>query len=222
MIRIFDVIFSAIAFIVLLPLFIIVVIILKFTGEGEIFYKQERIGERGEKFNILKFATMLKDSPLIGTKSITIEKDPRVLPFGKLLRSTKINELPQILNVFTGKMSLIGPRPLTKEGFLNYSKSVQSSIIKVKPGLSGIGSIIFSNEERFLRKDDNPVDFWKTNITPYKGDLEKWYINNLSLKNYFLLIFLTVGVLFFPKFVNVFKILKGLPKPPKVFDGMFN
>ena len=222
MIRFFDIVLSTLTIIILVPLFLIIILILKFTGEGEIIYKQERVGINKKKFNIIKFATMLKKSPEIGTKSVTISDDPRVLPFGRFLRKTKINELPQIFNVFFGEMSLIGPRPLTYDGFLNYNKITQSQITKIKPGLSGIGSIIFSNEEKFLKKNENPLEFWKNKITPYKGELEIWYVNNISLKNYFLLIFLTLGVLLLPNFVNVFKILKDLPQPPSIFDGMFN
>ena len=220
MIRFFDIVFSILAIIIFTPFFLIITLILRFSGEGEIIYKQERVGLNKKKFKIFKFATMLKNSPQIGTKSVTISDDPRVLPFGKFLRKTKINELPQIFNVFLGQMSLIGPRPLTYEGFLNYDKITQSQITKIKPGLSGIGSIIFSNEEKFLKKNENPLEFWKNKITPYKGKLEIWYVNNISLKNYFLLIFLTLGTLLLPNFVNVFKILKDLPQPPSIFNRM--
>ncbi len=95
--RFFDILFSSVALLLLSPLLIVVMIILKFTGEGEIFYVQPRVGEGGKIFNLLKFATMLKDSPNMGTQTVTIKDDPRVLPFGKFLRKTKINELPQLI-----------------------------------------------------------------------------------------------------------------------------
>ena len=197
-----------------MPLLILISIILKFTGEGYIFYKQSRIGFKGKEFKIIKFATMLKNSPSIGTKNITTKNDPRVLKVGKFLRKTKLNELPQIFNVIFNDMSLIGPRPLTRDGFVNYSKQVKEGIKTIKPGLSGIGSIIFRNEEMLLSETDDPVGFWKNIISPYKGELELWYSKNNSILNYFLLICLTISVILFPKTKKVvFKVFKDIPKP---------
>ena len=104
MIRFFDVLISAITLLLLLPLFLLIVILLRFTGEGEIFFLQERIGKDGKKFELFKFATMLKNSPDIGTGTVTMKNDPRVLPLGRFLRKTKINELPQLLNILFGTM----------------------------------------------------------------------------------------------------------------------
>ena len=108
--RFFDVIFSGLALLVLSPLLVPIVLILMFSGEGEIFFFQERIGKDGKVFKLFKFATMLKDSPNIGTGTVTMKGDPRILPVGKFLRKTKINELPQLLNIFFGDMSVIGPQ----------------------------------------------------------------------------------------------------------------
>ncbi len=105
LIRFFDILFSGIALVVLSPLLIPIMIVLKVTGEGEIFYLQKRIGKDGKPFKIIKFATMLKNSPNIGTTTVTVKDDPRVLPFGKFLRKTKINELPQLINILKGDMS---------------------------------------------------------------------------------------------------------------------
>ena len=118
--RIFDIIVSLISLILLLPLFIPIAIILRFTAEGEIFYLQERYGLNNTKFNIYKFATMLKDSMNMGSGSITLRNDPRVTKIGSFLRKSKINELPQILNILKGDISLVGPRPLVKKTFLQY------------------------------------------------------------------------------------------------------
>ena len=109
--RFIDLCFSSLGLIILLPLFLAVAILLKFTGEGDIFYLQERIGLNGKTFFIIKFATMLRNSPNIGSGTITSKNDSRILPVGKILRKTKINELPQLLNVLFGDMSIIGPRP---------------------------------------------------------------------------------------------------------------
>ena len=133
MIRIFDIFFSLLAIIFLSPIFIIISIFLKFSGEGEILYFQERIGKNKKVFKLIKFATMLKNSPNIGTKSITVKGDPRILPMGHFLRKTKINELPQIFNVLFGDISLIGPRPLVQEGVDNYPRELEIEMSKLNP-----------------------------------------------------------------------------------------
>ena len=176
------------------PLLILVVCILSITGEKEIFYLQNRIGKGGKKFKLLKFATMLKLSPQIGTGSITLKNDPRVLPVGKILRVTKVNELPQLLNILRGDMSFIGPRPLTPDRFASYSKCQRVIISKLKPGLSGIGSIIFRDEEKYLQSETNAQEVYDNIIAPYKGELEIWYEQKRSISLYFILIFLTVIV----------------------------
>ncbi len=210
--RFFDILFSTIAIILLSPLLIIVMIILKFTGEGEIFYVQPRVGYDGKIFNLLKFATMLKDSPNMGTQTVTVKDDPRVLPFGKFLRKTKINELPQLFNILMGDMSIIGPRPQAKRCFLAFDKSTQNTITKVKPGLSGIGSIVFRDEESMLdnHKSDR-LDFYDKIIAPYKGELEAWYIKHKDIYTYFSLIFMTIWVVLKPD-SKIYHRFKDLPK----------
>ena len=148
--RFLDIFISLTAIIVLLPVFIPIIIILRFTAEGEVFYFQERYGIHNSRFQIWKFATMLKNSMNMGTGSITLQSDPRVTKFGSFLRKTKINELPQIINILKGEISLVGPRPLVAKTFTAYSNEVQSKIYNVKPGLTGIGSIIFRDEESII------------------------------------------------------------------------
>ena len=211
--RLFDIVFSGLALLVLMPLLVPVMIILRLTGEGEIFFVQQRIGKNGKPFGLLKFATMLKNSPNIGTGTVTVRNDPRVLPVGRYLRKAKINELPQLINIFKGDMSIIGPRPQEQRCFDAFPLDVQKEIVKVRPGLSGIGSIIFRDEEDILHDMDNQVEFYDRVIAPYKGELEKWYIRNQSLKNYFLLIFLTAWVVLFPKPRITWKVFKNLPPP---------
>lgn len=218
--RFFDIFFSGLALLVLAPLLIPVTIILKFSGEGEIFFAQQRVGLNGKMFDLLKFATMLKDSPNIGTGTVTLRNDPRVLPIGGFLRKYKINELPQLLNIFLGDMSVVGPRPQTKRCFDAFTNDVQNEIIKVRPGLSGIGSIIFRDEESLLHDANDPMVFYDTVIAPYKGDVEKWYIDNANLVNYFLIIFITVWVVLFSKSRIVWKAFPSLPAPPKELAGI--
>ena len=220
--RIFDIVFTSLALLVLSPLMIPLVIILRFSGEGEIFYKQNRVGKNGASFGLLKFATMLKNSPNLGTGNITVKNDPRILPLGNFLRKTKINELPQLLNIFLGDMSIIGPRPLTQDHFDSYLPIVQQSIASVRPGLSGIGSIVFRDEEEMLHKHADAKQFYKECISPYKGSLEVWYVKHQGLITYFLLIVLTVWVVIFPKSKAVWMAFSSLPEPPLVLEKYFS
>jgi lipopolysaccharide/colanic/teichoic acid biosynthesis glycosyltransferase len=213
--RFFDILFSGVALLVLSPLLIPIVIILKFSGEGEVFFSQERIGKDGKLFKLFKFATMLKDSPNLGTGTVTMRDDPRVLPVGKFLRKTKINELPQIFNIFIGDMSVIGPRPLTYQTFSSYAETTQSIIKQVRPGLSGVGSIIFRGEEDIMHGANASVEFYNNFIAPFKGALEEWFVSNKSLYIYFMAIFITAWVVIFPKTKVPWVVFKGLPRPPK-------
>ena len=215
MVRCFDIMFSGLLLLILLPLFALIIIILKFTGEREIFYLQQRIGRNGKKFNLLKFATMLKNSPNIGTGTITIKNDKRVLPVGSFLRKSKLNELPQLLNILFGDMSLIGPRPLTPQNFASYSDDVQFIIGQVRPGLSGVGSIVFRNEEEIMHGPSATVDFYNKTIAPYKGKLEVWYVQNRSTSLYFISILATILIVLFPNSKLTWRFFKELPQPPK-------
>jgi len=211
--RTFDIIISLLTLIVLLPFFIPIIIILRLTAEGEVFYFQERYGIYNSKFKIWKFATMLKNSMNMGTGSITLKNDPRVTKIGSFLRKTKINELPQIVNILKGDISLVGPRPLVEKTFLAYNQDIRSKIYNVKPGLTGIGSIIFRDEESIISavKDEDPIDFYKRVIAPYKGELEMWYQNNNSLFLDLQLIFMTAWIILFPKSRLYEKWFKDLP-----------
>ena len=196
--RLFDILFTSVALIVLSPVLILVVTLLAVTGEREIFYRQIRIGRHMNPFSLLKFATMRKDSEKIGAKNITVENDPRVLPLGRLLRKTKINELPQLFNVLKGDMSLIGPRPLVPSQFDMYSIRHQERISSVKPGLSGVGSIIFRDEEKYFDSDVDIEEVYRNVILPKKGKYESWYVDNAGGLTYFCLIVLTILVVVFP------------------------
>lgn len=211
--RLLDVIVSLVALILLTPLFIPIVIILRFTGEGEVFYYQERYGINNSKFQICKFATMLKNSMNMGSGSITLKDDPRVTKIGSFLRKTKINELPQIINILKGDISLVGPRPLVSKTFKSYSDKVQSKIYNVKPGLTGIGSIIFRDEESIISavQDEDPHEFYRRVIAPYKGELEMWYHRKRSFFLDLQIIFLTAWVILFPKSRLYEKLFKDLP-----------
>ena len=210
--RFIDVLVALVAFTLLLPVFIPVIFILSITGEREVFYLQNRVGYKNKEFKIWKFATMLKNSENIGTGSLTLRNDPRVTKFGKLLRITKVNELPQIINVLIGNMSIVGPRPLMRVDFQKYSPKYQKTIYNSKPGITGIGSIIFRDEEKLVSKTSmDPTDFYKKNIIPYKGMLETWYQKNASLFVDFMIIFLTAWVILFPSSDLPHKVFPDLP-----------
>jgi lipopolysaccharide/colanic/teichoic acid biosynthesis glycosyltransferase len=214
--RLIDIILSSIALLVLSPLLIPIMVILKLTGEHYIFYTQPRMGKGGKPFQLLKFATMLLDSPNLGAGDITLKHDPRVLPFGRILRKTKINELPQIINVLKGDMSIVGPRPLTPKQFDCYTDEVKKAINKMTPGLSGIGSIVFRDEEDIISKSSmSPHECYKKIISLYKGELEMWYCRHRSLWIDGLIIFLTIWVILFPKSELHYRILKDLPEKPE-------
>ena len=175
---------------------------------------QERIGQNEEPFNLLKFATMFKDSPNMAGGNITAKTDPRILPFGKFLRKYKINELPQIINVFNGDMSIVGRRPTVAEHYDFYSQDVKDVISKYKPGLSGIASIVFRNEEKyFVNKDAiKNKKFYEEIIAPYKGELELWYCENQSIFVDILLIIATISTVFIPSIKLHNYLFRTLPK----------
>lgn len=208
--RFFDFLFSFIALMILSPLLLIVVIVLLLTGEHEVFFFQNRIGWKNREFSIWKFATMMKNSPNIGTGEITLRNDPRVTTAGKYLRISKINELPQIINVLLGDMSIVGARPLMKKSFDLYTDEVKSRVYNTRPGITGIGSVIFRDEEKLISESKSIQDTYHQ-IFQYKGELEMWYQNNISFYTDFMILFLTAWSIVFPNNQLVQKVFKSLP-----------
>ncbi|MBX2926501.1 MAG: sugar transferase [Saprospiraceae bacterium] len=214
--RIFDILFAAIGLIVLSPLLLPIILFLRVTAEGEVFYRQKRVGYQNRHFGIWKFATMLKNSPNMGTGSLTLRGDPRVTPIGRFLRKTKINELPQLINVLTGEMSFVGPRPQMQVDFDVYPPQVRETIYSVTPGITGIGSIVFRDEERLLsRPGIDPKIFYAEHIAPYKGALEMWYLHRRSFYVDFMILLLTAGAIITPSSDLHFKIFPDLPAFPE-------
>ena len=212
--RFLDVVLSFLALVVLAPFLLPVVAILRLTGEGEVFYIQERAGLGGNSFGLYKFATMLKNSPNIGAGEITVRGDPRVLPFGQLLRKTKLNELPQLWNIFIGDMSVVGPRPMVLNTYAHYPEEARQKLNTIRPGLTGIGSIVFRDEERYLADRDEPMEFYREHIIPYKSDLELWFVEDNTLWLYIKIIFVTAWVVVFPSSTIVDKAFDGIPSLP--------
>ncbi|MFH1761185.1 MAG: sugar transferase [bacterium] len=197
--RLLDIIIAGVFLLLFSPFGLIIIIILKFTGEGELFFKQKRLGYKNRPIFLWKFATMLKESPKTGT--LTAKNDPRILLFGKFLRKTKINEIPQLINVLKGDMSIVGPRPLVQETFNHYPEEMKPFIYdKCKPGLTGIGSVVFCNEEEILARSAKELfKCYKEDIMPIKGECEIWYRNNQGFFLDLKVIILTAWIILFSK-----------------------
>jgi len=208
--RAIDLTLSLLALIVLSPLFIAVMIILRLTGERKVFFKQERVGYRNIKIKLWKFVTMMEGSEKGST--ITAKNDPRILPMGKILRKTKFNEIPQLINIIRGDISIVGPRPQTQECFDCYPEELRYQVYDSKPGLTGIGSVIFRMEDEITgNSSKGKKECYREDIMPVKGELELWYTRNKSLYVDSKIILLTAIVIFFPKSKKPYRLLKGLP-----------
>ncbi|MBI5370432.1 MAG: sugar transferase [Sphingobacteriales bacterium] len=211
--RFFDILAALLALILLLPVFIPIILLLLLTGEHEVFFRQERVGYKNSIFLIWKFATMLKNSPNMGHGDVTVRKDPRITAVGRFLRQSKFNELPQLINILTGDMSLVGPRPLMKVGFDRYSEEMRRKVYNVRPGLTGIGSIVFRDEELIITQSKLPPhECYRDVILPYKGALEVWYQQHQGFYTDFMILFLTAWYVAFPHSGLVYKVFPSLPK----------
>ena len=215
--RLFDILFALVGSLIFLPFFIPLAIMLLLTGEHYVWYRQDRIGYKNKKFKIWKFATMLKASPSLGTGSITVKNDWRLTPMGKYLRGSKINEIPQLINIFTGEMTVVGPRPLMEVDFNKFTEDVKNTFYNSRPGLTGIASIVFCDEEELHSNHTiDPHEYDRLYIAPYKGQLEKWYQDHSSLYTDFMIIALTILAIPFPKSDLPFRVFKDLPKRPEM------
>ena len=212
--RFIDLLIAIFLLLVTAPVLLIIIVVLSVTGEREIFFCQDRVGLSGKTFRLYKFATMLKASPSIGTGTVTVKDDPRVLPVGKFLRQSKLNELPQLFNILIGDMSFIGPRPQTRRCFNAFPIKSKQAISQVRPGLSGIGSIVFRGEENLIQAAEDPESYYDSVIMPYKGKLEEWYILNQNFLTYFKLICITAVVVLRPDARIVWRLFPNLPQPP--------
>ena len=176
--RLFDVILSFVAIIILIPVFIIVSILIKIDSSGPVLFLQERVGLNGKLFKIIKFRSMKinQDTSL----TITIENDKRITKIGKYLRRYKIDEIPELINVFIGNMSFVGPRP-DVPGYADLLEGENRSILKLRPGITSRASIKYANEEMILLNEDDPIAYNKNIIFPdkVKMNLNYYYNNNI-------------------------------------------
>lgn len=188
--RTFDIISSTIGLIILSPIFILISLCIKLDSKGTIFFKQVRVGKNKKIFKIYKFRTMVTDAEKIG-KQITVGNDCRITKVGKFIRKYKIDELPQLINVLKGEMSLVGPRPEVPRYVELYDK-YQEQILLVQPGITDYASIEFRNENDILGKSSNPEETYIKDIMPTKIELNLKYIKNISLYEDFKLIIKTL------------------------------
>jgi lipopolysaccharide/colanic/teichoic acid biosynthesis glycosyltransferase len=209
--RIVDLLLATLILVALSPLLVVVAVILRFTNEREVLFRQPRIGQGNKPFLVWKFVTMRKGSEKHGT--ITVKNDPRVFPFGKFLRKTKINELPQLLNVLRGEMSIVGPRPQTEECFGYFPEEVRCRAFLCKPGLTGIGSVVFRDEEEILARSQGGHEESYRRAMSFKGALELWYLENRSATVDLKIILLTIITVVRPHTFLAYKWFKDLPQP---------
>lgn len=187
--RLFDIFFSLSGIILLLPLFIIISLVLKLSSRGPVFFRQKRVTLNGREFYIYKFRTMKPDRKNLS--KITVGRDSRITPIGHLLRKLKLDELPQLFNVFRGDMSFIGPRPEVAE-YVNLYTQEEREILKVRPGITDYASIYLSNESEILGRVDNPDAFYREVLIPYKIKLNKIYMKEMGILTDIKIILMTV------------------------------
>jgi lipopolysaccharide/colanic/teichoic acid biosynthesis glycosyltransferase len=200
--RIIDFFSSVIGLILLLPIFLVIAILTKIVSPGPVFYKQQRVGKDGCRFKIVKFRTMQVDADKFGP-SITAGGDPRVTSIGRILRTLKLDELPQLWNVFKGEMSLVGPRPEVQFYVQSYTEE-QKKVLDVRPGITDPSSLAYCYEEELLGAQANPESYYQEVVLPHKLSLNLEYIDNISLKYDLSLLVKTLFSLLFnrPRYIS--------------------
>ena len=188
--RCLDFVLATVGIIVLSPLFVLVALLIKFTSHGAILFKQQRVGKNGKDFTLLKFRTMQVNAEAKGQLTVG-GKDNRITKVGYYLRKYKLDELPQLINVLIGNMSLVGPRPEVRK-YVNFYTAEQQKVLLVLPGITDYASIAFRNENELLANAENPEKYYIETIMPAKIELNKKFIQNRSIKNYFEILFVTV------------------------------
>lgn len=185
--RIFDLVCSTLGLIILSPVLIGIAIKIKAGSDGPVFFRQIRVGEKGKEFEILKYRTMVVDAEKLG-KQITVGNDNRITKIGAFLRKYKLDELPQLINVFKGDMSLVGPRPEVPR-YVNLYNEEQKKVLEVKPGITDLASIRYRDENDLLGGVENPEEFYINTIMPDKLALNLEYIskNNMFFDIYIIL-----------------------------------
>jgi len=189
--RCFDLFFTVPGFLFLFPFFGVIACWIKLDSPGPVFFRQKRIGQYGKPFNVLKFRTMVKDAEKKGAK-ITVSGDARITRCGRILRKYKLDELPQLINVLKGEMSLVGPRPEVPEYVEHYPEKIKKIVLSVPPGITDYASLEFRNENDLLKGASDPQAFYINEILPKKLEYYVRYVENRSIIEDFSLIIRTI------------------------------
>ena len=192
--RFFDLILSLIGLLIIVPILFLITILIKISSSGPVFYKQVRVGKNNKDFKIFKFRTMHVNAHKKGLLTVG-GRDPRVTSIGYYLRKFKLDELPQLINVFKGDMSFVGPRPEVRQ-FVNLYSEIQKKVLNVKPGITDLASIEFRNENEILSKEEDPNQYYIDYIMPKKLEINLKYINQRNLLKDFVVIIKTIRVIF--------------------------
>jgi lipopolysaccharide/colanic/teichoic acid biosynthesis glycosyltransferase len=193
--RIFDILCSFIGLLILSPIFLVIIVLIKTGSRGPVFFRQTRIGQYEKPFQIHKFRTMIVDAEARGLK-ITVGVDPRVTGIGRFLRKSKLDELPQLIDVFLGRMSLVGPRPEVPEYVRYFPPEVKAVVFRVKPGITDYASLKMIDENEILAKSENPENAYINEILPEKLAYAVKYVKTRSMTTDIYLIFLTIFKIF--------------------------
>ena len=205
-----DIIFSVLGILISAPLLLISIFLIFTSGETSPLYVSYRIGKDGVLFRMFKLRTMSRARP--SKSPLTAYNDNRINFFGRFLRFSKIDELPQFFNILYGDLSFVGPRPMLPEVYIFYSDKTRKKLNKIRPGVTGIGSIVFRNESDLFKKVKGSHEkFYKDNIAPAKAELELWYTKNRSFVIDFKILALTMVALFYGKVKSLKRHFKNLP-----------
>jgi lipopolysaccharide/colanic/teichoic acid biosynthesis glycosyltransferase len=178
--RISDCLIAATGLILLLPLMAVIALLIKLDSPGSVFFAHERVGRNGRKFKVLKFRTMVQDAPKLGG-AVTAGHDPRITRIGRLLRVTKLDELPQLWNVLKGEMSLVGPRPEVERYVQLWEPALREQVLSVRPGITGLTQIRYRHEERLLAQQPDPEKYYREMLLPLKLASDAEYVRRRSL-----------------------------------------
>ena len=205
-----DIIFSILGILISAPLLLISIFLIFTSGETSPLYISYRIGKDGELFRMFKLRTMSRTRP--SKSPLTAYNDNRINFFGRFLRFSKIDELPQFFNILNGDLSFVGPRPMLPEVYIFYSDKTRKKLNKIRPGVTGIGSIVFRNESDLFKKvKGSHESFYKDNIAPAKAELEVWYTKNRSFVIDFKILVFTMVALFYGQVKLLKRHFKNLP-----------
>ena len=193
--RVLDFTVAALGLLLLAPLFVLIALAIKLDSPGSVFFAHARVGRYGRPFKVLKFRTMVQDAPKRGG-AITAENDPRVTRVGKILRKTKLDELPQLWNVLKGEMSLVGPRPQVEQYVALWEPTLREKVLSVRPGITGLTQIRYRHEETLLAQQPDPETYYREVLLPLKLQSDAEYVDRRTLLYDLSLILRTLLALF--------------------------